>query len=142
MMNVRHGTIKIESIDGFVQAHASILEGSTRVVVKYKEPFTNMGDTQSTITFHVSINPSVQITRKGQVSSKYAFVRHRKTAGYYLFPEGQLDVQVDTHELMIMRTEKWLRAKIDAEMTLDKTETIKQSIEIQVDFNTAEGREL
>ncbi len=124
------GTLRVHSLETDQVTPTRVTFLNRKYVLVYREDNEEWQGTRTRMVIDVSDpeDPQIRMIRKGAVESDYSFINGKKTIGFYRFPEGDIELEVDTSELNVTIHERGLNVALSAWMTLQKTETIPMQV--------------
>lgn len=106
---------------------------SGKHIITYDEYFEEEGTLPSKNTNLIKIDSdSIQITKKGTVTTQMYFENGKKHFGTYQTPFGTFDMMLYTNQLTLQKTEQIISATINYELSLNNCPVSKCTIHIYI----------
>lgn len=132
------GRVRVTTADMRHDAEAQIRVEPDCIVAVYAESEDTLAGTTTTLTVQWgedSRQPSVSVERHGETMSAYTFALGNPVPGYYEFPQGRLDLTMETRVLDVALAGSVLRAHIASVMRIAEVEEAQLRIELTIDWN-------
>ena len=114
-----NGYVSIVSVTGNTKAPAVITNKAGEWVIEYEEPAAEWAHAKTRATVNSLDEPSLTVSRHGEVASTLVFAEEKHTIGTYEMEQGRVTLAIYTKSVNIAVSDKELHVTVSANIEGD-----------------------